>query len=258
MSPADLDATAVRAAAAAWIWLPADATEVVTDDYRLIHYVPDQSSVQWSRTDRPVQEVLREVVALARAAGTPKLRWWVDERTSPGDTADQLAALGLRPEQTLEILAIPLEVEVPAPDDVVVQEVTDREGLALGSRTSAAVFGISPASEAQLDVEVALAAVPDERRTVRKYVAFVDGRPVASAGGTVDGPALRLWDGAVAPEFRGRGVYRALVARRMADAARSTAAQFALVKAVADTSAPILKRLGFTPYGLERCFSLSL
>ena len=39
--------------------------------------------------------------------------------------------------------------------------------------------------------------------------------------------------------------------------ARGTTADFALVKAVDDTSAPILKRLGFTPYGEQRCWSLA-
>ncbi len=44
-----LDPEAVRAAAARWIYVPVDATEVTRDDYRLTHYT-DYSSVQWSRT----------------------------------------------------------------------------------------------------------------------------------------------------------------------------------------------------------------
>ena len=38
----------------------------------------------------------------------------------------------------------------------------------------------------------------------------------------------------------------------------ATTARFALVKAVDTTSAPILKNLGFTPYGEQRCWSRSL
>ncbi|QBR92070.1 GNAT family N-acetyltransferase [Nocardioides euryhalodurans] len=252
-----LDGAVVRDVAAKWIWAPADATEHVTEEYRLTHYLPDQSSVHWSRTDRPLGEVLDEVTGLARAAGSPRLEWWVDEQTRPLDTADRLAALGLVLRQTLEVLAIPLGAEVGSPSDVTIREVTDREGLALASRVSAEVFGIAPASEAQIDREVELASVPTMRRTVRKYIAWVDEAPVASAGATVDGPAVRLWDGAVAPEHRGRGIYRALVARRLRDF-RDTSADFALVKAVSTTSAPILRRLGFTAYGEQRCWSLPL
>ena len=100
-----------------------------------------------------------------------------------------------------------------------------------------------------------MTVVPEAEQLVRCYVAYVDGEPVGSAGGTVDGDALRFWEGSVLPAHRGRGVYRALVARRLLDA-RATTADFALVKAVDDTSAPILKRLGFTPYGEQRCWSI--
>ncbi|HST47679.1 GNAT family N-acetyltransferase [Jatrophihabitans sp.] len=61
-----------------------------------------------------------------------------------------------------------------------------------------------------------------------------------------------LWGGATRPEWRGKGIYRALVARR-ARFAVSTGARYLQVDA-SDDSAPILQRLGFvavattTPY----------
>ena len=251
---AGLDADRVRAAAARWVWVPVDATDVTTDNYRLTHY-PDYSSVQWSATARPVAEMLGEVVEHARSAGRPRLRWWVDERTRPADTEDQLATLGLRMVERLEVLALPVETELPVPADVDVRPVHDRAGLELAGRIQAEVFGMSPPSAAQVDDLLRSVNQPEEERLVRCYVAYVDGAPVASAGSTVDGDALRLWDGSVLPPARGRGAYRALVARRLADA-RTTSADFALVKAVDDTSAPILERLGFEPYGEQRCWSM--
>ena len=256
MSPAELDADRVRAAAARWVWVPVDATEVTTDDYRLSHYT-DNSTVQWSRTERPVAEVLGEVLGRVRDAGRPALRWWVDERTRPVDTEKRLAELGLRMTERLEVLALPVDTELPVPDDVEVVEVRDRAGLDLASRLQRGVFGQSPDTEAHLAEQTRLAALPDGERLVRCYLAYVDGVPVGSAGGTVDGDALRFWDGSVLPAYRGRGAYRALVARRLLDA-RPTTADFALVKAVDDTSAPILPRLGFRPYGEQRCWSLRL
>lgn len=247
------DAGRVRAAAARWIWVPVDATEVETDDYRLTHYT-DYTSVQWSRTSRPLGDVLDEVLGHARDAGRPTLRWWVDERTVPADTDEQLAGLGLREVERLVVLALPVTAELDVPDGVEVVEMTDREGLELAGRIQAEVFDMSPPTPAQLDDMLAAVSQPEHRRLIRCYVAFVDGEPAASAGSTVDGDALRFWDGSVLPAHRGRGAYRALVARRIRDA-RPTTADFALVKAVDDTSAPILTRLGFRPYGEQRCFT---
>lgn len=249
-----LDPDRVRAAAARWVWVPVDATEVTTDEYRLSHYT-DFSSVQRSATGRPVASVLEEVLGHVRAAGRPILRWWVDARTEPADTEEQLAAAGLRLVERLEVLALPVDADLPEPEGVEVVAVTDRAGVELAGRLQAEVFGMSPPTEAQLVDLTRSVTLPVGELTTGCHVALVDGEPAGSAGWTVDGDALRLWDGSVLPAYRGRGVYRALVARRLRDA-RATTAEFALVKAVDDTSAPILKRLGFTGYGEQRCWSV--
>lgn len=253
---AALDPEAVRAAAARWIWVPVDATEVMTDDYRLTHY-SDYSSVQWSRTERPVADVLGEVIDHARMAGRPTLRWWVDARTRPRGTEATLAAFGLRMVERLEVLALPVDAELPVPEDVTVVAATSRADVELAGRIQAEVFDMSAATEAQFEDLTRSVGLPEPERLVRSYVAYVDGEPAAAAGSTVDGDALRLWDGSVRSAYRGRGAYRALVAQRLRDA-RATTARFALVKAVDSTSAPILKKLGFTPYGEQRCWSLTL
>ena len=255
-SDAVLDREAVRAAAARWIWIPVDATEVTTGDYRLTHYT-DYSNVQWSSTVRPLADVLGEVVEHARAAGRPTVRWWCDERTRPADTEAQLTALGLRMVERLEVLALPLDTEVPVPDDITVVQATGRADVELAGRIQAEVFDMSASTEAPVEDLTRSVTAPGAERLIRSYVAYIDGSPVASAGSTVDGDALRFWDGSVLPSYRGRGAYRALVAQRLVDA-RTTTARFALVKAVDTTSAPILKRLGFAPYGEQRCWSRSV
>jgi len=250
-----LDADRVRAAAARWVFVPVDAVDVTTEDYRLVHYA-DVSMVHGSVTGRPLPDVLAEIVGLVRAAGRPTLQWWVDDRTRPTDTEDQLAGLGLRMTERLEVLALPVASRLPTQPGVDVVEVRDPAGLELAGRLQSEVFGIPPPSPAVLEDQLrSVTVVPEAEQLVRCYVAYVDGVPVGSAGGTVDGDALRFWEGSVLPAYRGRGVYRALVARRLRDA-RATTADFALVKAVDDTSAPILKRLGFTAYGEQRCWSI--
>ena len=59
--------------------------------------------------------------------------------------------------------------------------------------------------------------------------------------------------GAVAPRFRGRGVYRALVAARL-ELARAAGLAGVAVQAMPDTSAPILAWLGFTEVGRLQVF----
>ncbi len=59
------------------------------------------------------------------------------------------------------------------------------------------------------------------------------------------------------PEARGRGGYRAVLAARLQYAVEHDAA-FALVKDRVETAAPILRRAGFTAYGQEPTYRLSL
>jgi len=88
----------------------------------------------------------------------------------------------------------------------------------------------------------------------RVLVAEADGRLVSAAWLLMraGSPFASLWGGSTLEAWRGRGIYRALVARRAA-IARDTGYAFLQVDA-SDMSRPILERLGFvaltttTPY----------
>lgn len=88
-------------------------------------------------------------------------------------------------------------------------------------------------------------------------VAYLDGRPVGTGGIASRGHAAGLWGGAVLAEFRGRGVYRALLAERLAYAA-AYEMTMALVKGRVESSGPILRRAGFAAYGQERSYRIRL
>jgi hypothetical protein len=218
--------------------------------------------VQWSRTGRDLAGLVDEVVAAATAAGSTRLRWWITDRTIPRDTPETLKARGFERVETVEVLALalgdPRAASVAVPEGVDVAEVRDLDTLRLAARLGAEVFDWPPPSDAEVEEELGqILADHGGAWQARRYLALVDGRPAATAGATVDGDALRLWGGATVPELRGRGAYRALVARRLADGA-GTAATFALVKAVDDTSSPILRRLGFEVFGVEHCYQRAL
>ena len=69
----------------------------------------------------------------------------------------------------------------------------------------------------------------------------------------MDGVA-RLSGGVVVPAERGRGLYRALLDARLSYAA-THGATMALVKGNVVTSAPILRRAGFTSFGQEPIYA---
>lgn len=82
----------------------------------------------------------------------------------------------------------------------------------------------------------------------RNYLAYVDDldAPVSVANMfyVPDKPIVALEGAATLPEFRGRGIYTSLMAKRLQDA-RADGMQVAIMQGDIDTSAPICMKLGF-------------
>ena len=81
------------------------------------------------------------------------------------------------------------------------------------------------------------------------YLAFMDGVEspvsVASMYYMSDAPIVALQGAATLPDYRGRGTYTALMAKRLADA-RAEGMEAAVLQAIRATSAPICAKLGFS------------
>src|SRR5439155_1062145 len=109
-------------------------------------------------------------------------------------------------------------------------------------------FGVPPAEREERRAQDAeLWPEMRDRGVAHHYIAYLDGRPVGFGRGMFAPGAVVLLGGAVLPEARGRGVYKALVrARWDAAVARGTPA---LVVQAGQMSEPILERLGFEPLG---------
>lgn len=244
----------VLAESAAWVWVPPDAVDETADDHRLTLY-PGWASVAWSTT-RDLPALIDDVERRAREAGRSSVRWWTSDRTRPADTAAVLAARGYRLAETVDVLARPIDhtedfaALLDVPDDIELRPADEEATLRLAGEVDASVFGWDPPTDAQIAAELA-------SDTTTRWLALADGRPVGSAGMTLAGPALRLWGGAVVEDARGRGVYRALLAERLRTGAEDGAV-FALVKGRIQTSAPVLRRAGFTTFGTEHCFERTL
>ncbi len=178
--------------------------------------------------------------------------WKLHGHDRPADLPERLRAVGFEPEEQETVViahVADLPLEPVLPDGVVIDEVIDRSG-----------FGpIAELEEAVWDQDHDwLDDLADEREAdpgaLRIFIAEAGGL-VVSAGwvrfpsGTEFGT---LWGGATLPVWRGRGIYRALVARR-AQIAAERGCRYVEVDA-SDDSRPILERLGFravtttTPY----------
>lgn len=256
-----LDLAAVTAANDAWVLEP-DGSEVVeTAEYRLVRFpeaFPDPLQLQWVRSTRPAEAVLADVVARATVFGLPEAYAYA-KLSAPDGFDDALLRRGAQLVDTCDVLALALPADLAAPD-LSGLDVRWRTTLATARDANTigiAAFGGEPASD-----EVLTGRVAADRDTVAAgtggvAVAYLDGTPVAVAGLEIVDRVARLWGGTVLPEYRGRGLYRALVAHRAAYAARH-GATMAFTQGRISTSSPILQRLGFTAYGQERCYRLPL
>jgi GNAT superfamily N-acetyltransferase len=170
--------------------------------------------------------------------------WKYYSYDQPADLPGRLQAAGFLPgppEALLvaEITELDLDVSPPAGVDLV--PVTDADAAATLVRVHDEVFGgdhsaIGAAITAALDLQP---------HPVEAVVATAGGSAISA--GRVDFPESSdfagLWGGGTVPVWRGRGVFRSLVAYR-ARLARERGYRYVQVDAT-DDSRPILQRLGF-------------
>lgn len=255
----------ILAAASAWVWVPPDARQVHTAEYQVVdypdHYYEPGPDVAWSRSDRPAGELIGEVAGQARTWGRADVRWRVGGATRPPDTEAVLLGRGAELVETSQVLAFDMTGGLPAldpPAGVRSEIIRDEAGLRAGHLVDEEVWG-GGREPADLDVARRVTELGRGLQDWSSFqvVAFADGQP-ASFGGCalVDGVA-RLWGAGTRAAFRGRGSYRAVLARRLA-VAREHGATLALVKGRVQTSAPILRRAGFRVYGEERCYRFGI
>src|SRR5690606_4608372 len=148
------------------------------------------------------------------------------------------------PDETLMIGELGgLDLQVEPPEGVRVVPVTDRAGVGLVADVHAQTFG-TDASWLRRQLLDRLTIAPD---AVVAVVALAGGEPVSAARMELV-PGARfagLWGGGTVRDWRGRGIYRALVAHR-ARIAAARGHRYLQVDASAQ-SRPVLERLGFVP-----------
>jgi hypothetical protein len=252
---------AVLAAAAAWAWVPPDATQVLTDDYLLVsypaHYNIAPVRVLWSRSARPASELISEIAGHVLAWGHTEVEWDISAATRPASTEAELLSRGASLVTTAQVLGYDMTDGLPAvamPPGLRAEIVSDEPGLWASQLVSSQVWGHGHApTEADIAREFPRVTRGLADWSSFRVVGFVDGEPACTGGCTLVNRVAQLWGGATRPALRGRGAYQCVLARRMA-VAREHGATLALVKGMIETSAPILRRTGFIAYGEERSY----
>jgi GNAT superfamily N-acetyltransferase len=187
------------------------------------------------------------------AARGQAVEWKTRAHDLPADIPERLAEAGFVPEATETVLIGEtgrIAAEPKLPPGIVIREVTTRADFDRIAVMESAVWGEDFGWMAD-DLESRVSSDPDGIAVV---VAEDAGRVVSAAWlvfrrGT---DFAGLWGGSTLPGWRGRGIYRALVARR-AQLAQVQGTKYLQVDASKD-SEPILRRLGFvavtttTPY----------
>jgi len=171
----------------------------------------------------------------------------------PVDLPERLVAAGLAPEEVEAVMIAPVAAIAAAPrvpEGVTLAEVTAREEFDRIAAMEEAIWGDRRAwladmleSERAVDPDALTVVVAEAAGVIvcAGWISFPRGTEFAS-----------LWGGGTLPEWRSRGIYRALVAYR-AGLAASRGVRYLYVDASPD-SRPILERLGFvvvtmtTPY----------
>lgn len=170
---------------------------------------------------------------------------WLVGPNSPGDLAVRLAEHGLsRAEGFACLVLTDLDRDIPVADHVTIREIDNQEQETFANLLSRA-FGMP---EEMIAYMCDILYFAEEGVQARNYVAELDGaaEPVAAASTICypDDGMVVLAGSAVLEPHRGRGIYHALVRRRLQDA-RADGFEAAGIQAVRSTSAPICRSLGF-------------
>jgi len=206
------------------------------------------SGVFWSDlTEDNADAVIADQVALFRARGE-RFEWKLYDYDQPSDLAQRLLSAGFEPEdpesfvvaETAEIAQALSSANLP--DGVTAVPVTDAAGVALMAQVEQQAFGHDKA-ELREGIIAQLETTPDQ---VSLVLAMAGDVPVCAARiEFVPGTQFAgLWGGGTVKEWRGRGIYRALV-RYRAEIAAKRGYTYLTVDASED-SRPILERIGFT------------
>ncbi|WP_207222895.1 GNAT family N-acetyltransferase [Herbihabitans rhizosphaerae] len=208
---------------------------------------PSWCGILWSDLDEQNADGVIAEQAAYFAGLDRSWEWKHYAHDRPADLPARLAAAGLTPEgeEALMIAEANALPEFGVPDGIELVLANDDDGIRAAVDVHEEVFGGDHTA-----IEDALlaqrATAPD---TLDLVLALADGKPVSACRSEYElgTDFVGLWGGGTLPEWRGRGIYRAMVTFR-AKRAIERGFRYLRVDAMPD-SRPILARNGFTRIG---------
>lgn len=174
------------------------------------------------------------------AADGIRFKWVVSPMCRPLDLAQRLASRGMLARRCV-VMAADIADLRPEPSPDVTVEPVDLTNVDTYADTVARGWGMPAGPLA--DYQRAVLADTSGRH--HSWLARIAGEPVGGANHALFERSAYLMGGVILPEARGRGAYRSLIAARLAQIS-AAGVRLVTIQAIADTSAPILARLGFT------------
>ncbi len=190
-----------------------------------------------------LEKQIDEVKLLYQKIGV-KFRWYVTPLTKPGNTAKVLEEKGFKLYSICEAMIMETDKMLAAGSSatsISVREVKKPE-LETYVNTVAKAWG-APDKQKEV-ISKFIGNAMDKERRFHAFVAFLDGEPVGTSLLISISSGGYLAAGAVVPEHRGKGVYRAMVCAR-AKLADQLGHKHLLIHANKATSAPVCRKLGF-------------
>jgi len=176
--------------------------------------------------------------------------WKVYSHDEPADLLERLRERGFKigAEEALMILDLwetPLVLLAALPDGVTVRPVEDDRDIEHFLELETEIWGASFMTREFLRFNQS-----DPLQRDRAFIAYLNEKPAGMARVTASPQSqfAGLWGGSVLNQFRGRGIYRALLSARIGRARELELTRYLRVDAL-PTSRPILEKYGFSRVG---------
>ena len=202
------------------------------------------TGVTWSNLDEVSADAVIASQISRFAELSPPWEWKHYSYDQPPDLPDRLLAAGFKrePAEALLVAEIAdLTLDVPPPPGIELRAVVDKQGVEALLSVHDEVFGGDHSPLKQ----TVLAGLGRQPSTTVGVVAWAGQTPIAAGRVEfhVGTDFASLWGGVTLPAWRGRGVFRSLVAHRTT-LASARGFRYIQVDASPD-SRPILQRFGF-------------
>jgi GNAT superfamily N-acetyltransferase len=233
--------------------LPRDSFERIERDGYVFEAGPLRASVHRIRLG-DVEAEVEWTRSECRRRSLETVEWWCGWHAEPSDLGERLLSFGLVPDDPPTLTGMTCQNEPSrGPADVEVRLVESIDDQLAALEVDWDVWRV-PAAERVRRREIERGRFDALRAVSQHYAAFVDGKLVGfGRGEDLAGGGTALMGGAVLPEARGRGVYRALVRARW-DHTVEQGTPLLVVQA-GSMSGPILTSLGFESHGEIRLYA---